>query len=112
MINRKMRRALNAQGALPGPIPMFTTIVYGEGMDTVVMNAIAIQNAFGLTHIVPEWDGTVQTMEKGALHLIRDEPNRTREEMEAEVGYPLRVIPVATAKEMVLIDGKEWREAP
>lgn len=93
-------------------IPTFTTIVYGEGMDTVVMNAIAIQNAFGLTHIVPEWDGTAQTMEKGALHLIRDEPNRTREEMEAEVGYPLRVIPTATAREMVLIDGKEWKEAP
>lgn len=92
------------------PIPMITTIVYGEGMDTVVMNAIAVQLAFGLTHIVPEWDGTAQTMEKGALHLIRDEPNRTREEMEVEVEFPLRVIPVATAREMVKIDGREWKE--
>ena len=92
------------------PIPTFTTIVYGEGMDTIVMNAIAIQVAFGLTHIVPEWDGTVQTMEKGALHLIAEKPNRSREAMEAEVGYNLRVIPVATAKEMVKIDGREWKE--
>jgi hypothetical protein len=91
------------------PIPIYTTVVYGEGMDTAVMNAIAIQLAFGLSHIVPDWNGEANTMEKGALHLIAEQPALTREAMESLVGYELRVIPVATAKEMVEIDGREWK---
>ena len=108
-MNRKMRRAMEAQGKSTKAIPVFTTIVYGEGMDTLVMNAIAIQLAFGLTHIVPDWNGEASTMEKGALHLIAEQPALTRDAMESLVGYQLRVIPVATAREMVLIDGREWK---
>jgi hypothetical protein len=91
------------------PIPIYTTIVYGEGMDAAVMNAISIQLTFGLSHIVPDWNGEANTMEKGALHLIAEQPALTREAMESLVGYELRVIPVATAKEMVEIDGREWK---
>ena len=108
-MNRNGHPDLKHSNPMPQNVPMFTTIVYGEGLNTIVMNAIAIQKAFGLTHIVPEWDGTAQTMEKGALHLIAEKPNRTREAMEAEVGYALRVIPVATAREMVKIDGGTWK---
>lgn len=100
---------VNPAFSLP-QLPYFTTIVFHPGETVSNERAEKIKKAFALQGIVRDWDGNPETLERGSLHLIDRIPETSRSVMETVAGFPLRLIPVAVAREMVLIDGGTWAE--
>jgi hypothetical protein len=88
--------------------PIYTTIVFAPAGSGKSKNAEAMEAAYGLSGIIPKWSGDPKKLKKGALHLTTKRPEKTRTALEKIVGFPLRIVSLRVAEEMVKINGGAW----
>lgn len=93
---------------MPDTTPIYTTIVFAPPGSGKSKNAKAMEAAYGLSGIVEEWDGEPDSLLKGALHLTNFRPKMLRTKLEKAAGFPLRIVSLRVAEEMVKIDGGTW----